>query len=288
MPGAPAWLPGTNIMVDVVDPNNNAMYGPNGDVVSAANVALGPLKVGLAFDRGAVTGKTVLAGVPGTPGSLPGFRTWNMGTQGLLTLGLDLGFARLNTLAMSPTATYNQTSLRDKMLGASIDIGSDALSLSAEVLGQSSFAFNDFAAGKASARVGAMNLFDTGIGLGLGMVAGNQMTMPALGAGAAAPTMNLLSGQAQYNSVGVMLKTPSLFVIPSLTLAAQNTMGSLAFSGPAIGSGLSIGTSFQLFGLPTLNAEYSLGKFDAGRDNVLWGSSPWSAEQIAINTNLKF
>jgi hypothetical protein len=287
--GAPAWLPGTNVIVDVVDPNNSHMYGPNGDLLSAANVGLGPLKVGLAFERGAVTGHTVLAGNPGAPASLPGFRTWNMGSQGLLTLGLDLGFARLNTLALSPAVTAGTTGLRDKTLGASIDIGSDALSLSGEVLGQSSFQFSDFAATKASARLGAMNLFDTGLGLGVGLVTGNTMAMPALG-GAAALNGNLFSGQANYTSMGVMLRTPAIFILPSLTVAAQNTVGGpgVAFSGSALGSGLTIGTSFPLFGLPTLNFEYSLGKFDVGRDNSLWGSAPWSAEQLAINTNIKF
>jgi hypothetical protein len=290
-PGAPAWLPGTNVIVDVVDANNDFSYGPNGDLLSAANVAVGPLKVGLAFDRGAITGKTVLSGNPGLPASLPGFRNWQAGSQGLLTLGLDLGFARLNTLAYTPTMTSTSSpSLRDKMLGASLDIGSDALSLTGEVIGQSSFAFSDYQATKASARLAAMNLMDTGIGLGVGMVTGDPAITPALGA--QAPQLgSLFSGAASYTSLGVMLKTPAIFVVPSFTVAAQNTIGTLGaagFSGNAIGSGLTLGTSFQLFGLPTLNAEYSLGKFNQGVDNTLWSNSPWSIEQIGISTNLKF
>jgi hypothetical protein len=229
--------------------------------------------------------------------------SWQQGSFGVITAGLDFGLARLQVLANSPVVTLGNTTLSDKVLGASLDLGSDALGLTAEVASTSNFAFQGLTATKGSVRLGSGNLFDTGFGAALGLVAGDN-GFGGLGGGnvaggattgqfpgAAGGATNLFAGQAGYHSWGLMLKTPAFFVIPSLTLAAQNTGTGLTPAGlgsTAFGSGATIQTDFQLFGLPTLTAEYSLAKFGTGADQTIWGSAPWTHEQLALRTQVKF
>ncbi|MFN7132330.1 MAG: hypothetical protein ACK4N5_09610, partial [Myxococcales bacterium] len=124
------------------------------------------------------------------------------------------------------------------------------------------------------------------------LVAGNVVGMSALGTAMPLGTNNLFQGTADYHSWGVMLKTPSFFIIPSLTLAAQNTGAGLnpaGLGGNTAASGASIQTDFNLFGLPTLTAEYSIGKFGPGGNQEIWNTSaPISHEQLAIMTKVKF
>jgi S-layer homology domain len=316
--GAPVWLPGTNVVVDLVDPNNSQAYEPTGNAISAAQANLGPLKVGFGVQRGALTGPYVQAGsitnpgagmAAGLPATVPGLMTWQQGSFGVITAGLDLGLARLQVLANSPVTTLGQTAVSDKVLAGSLDLGSDALGLTAEVATTSNFMFSGLNASKGSVRLGSANLFDTGFGLALGLVAGDNgfgglgannvsggfatgtaATFPAAGTGG---TSNLFAGGADYHSWGLMLKTPAFFIIPSLTLAAQNTgtglnPAGLGATSPSFASGATIQTDFQLFGLPTLTAEYSLGKFGTTGDQTIWGSSPWTHEQLALRTQVKF
>jgi hypothetical protein len=298
-------------VVDLVDPNNSQAFEPTGNLISAAQANLGPLKIGFGVQRGALTGPYVQPGSITNPGagfgaglasSVPGFLTWQQGSLAVLTAGLDLGMARLNFLADAPTTAWVSTGTRNKLVAASLDLGSDALGLTAEVAGATSWAFSDLSFQKGSLRLGSGNLFDTGFGLSLGLVAGNNGFggfgsnnvggMAPGGTGAFAPTANSLFNAPDYHSWGISLKTPAFFVIPSLTLAAQNTGTGLTPAGlggsMATASGATIQTDFQLFGLPTLTAEYSVGKFGTGGDQTLWGSSPWTNEQLGIRTMVKF
>ncbi|MNS15915.1 hypothetical protein D3C72_475550 [compost metagenome] len=310
--GAPIWLTGTNVLVDLVDPNNSQAFEPTGNLISAAQANLGPLKVGFGVQRGALTGPYVQGGsvtnpgaglAAGLPATVPGLMSWQQGSFGVITAGLDFGLARLQVLANSPVVTLGNTTLSDKVLGASLDLGSDALGLTAEVASTSNFAFQGLTATKGSVRLGSGNLFDTGFGAALGLVAGDN-GFGGLGGGnvaggattgsfpgSAGGATNLFAGQAGYHSWGLMLKTPAFFIIPSLTLAAQNTGTGLTPAGlgaTAFGSGATIQTDFQLFGLPTLTAEYSLAKFGTGADQTIWGSAPWTHEQLALRTQVKF
>lgn len=312
--GAPVWLTGTNVLVDLVDPNNSQAYEPTGNLISAAQANLGPLKIGFGVQRGALTGPYVQAGsitnpgagmTAGLPTTVPGLQTWQQGSFGVITAGLDLGLARLQVLANSPVLSLGNTATSDKMLGASLDLGSDALGLTAEVATTSNFMFSGLNASKGSLRLGSGNLFDTGFGVALGLVAGDNgfggmganNVSGGFASGAQYPaagtigTSNLFAGQADYHSWGLMLKTPAFFIIPSLTLAAQNAGTGLTPAGlgaTAFGSGATIQTDFQIFGLPTLTAEYSVGKFGTAGDQVIWGSSPWTHEQLAVRTQVKF
>lgn len=276
--GAVAWLPGTNVMVDVFDPNNSRRDLPTGDLLGTAEGRLGPVRLGLGVARGGLSGGVALAGMaPNVAGSIPAFMPWAMGDRLFGTVGLDFGMVRLNGALTSPSTTLGGGGFQDKTAGLALDVGSEALNFTAEVLGNASaLTFGDFRGTKGSVRLSSLNLFDSGFGLGLGAVTGNVGT-----------TGSLLAGQAEYTSYGAMLKTPSFFILPSLTLAAQNTTSGL-FGGGAIGSGLTIGGDLNLWGLPTLSAEYSLAKFGAGANNALWGSGAFDTHQLAVSTMVKF
>ena len=295
--GAPLWLPGTNVIVDLVDPNNASLYQPHGDLLSAGHVGLGPLRLGLGFHRGALAGPNVLSGISANAASLPQLTSWGLGSRATATVGLDLGMLRINGVATGPSGTGTNTGARDKWVGASVDLGSESLGLSAEVLGTSSLAFSDWAANRASLRLGMMNLFDTGFGLGLGYVAGNVATMAATPGSPImtfATARNPLFTQPAFHSVGAMLKTPSLFIIPSFTLAAQQSGGGAGTPGlfgalsAASGSGFTVQTEYQLFGLPALTIEYSRGKFGATGDQSLFGTSPFTHHQVGLATTVRF
>lgn len=291
--GAPLWLPGTNVIVDMVDPNNSQLYSPHGDVLSAGNVALGPLRVGLGFTRGAITGPILQGGTTAMAASFPSATTWNTGSRVIATVGVDAGPVRLNGVATTPTGTYNQAASRDKWIGGSLDVGGEQLGLSAEVLGNSDFAFAQYAASRASVRLGAMNILDTGFGLGLGYVSGNVVTMsgPAGGAMSFVNSGNSIFSAPHFNSLGGMLKTPSFFILPSITLAAQQAGGAggpMSATSAAISSGFTVQTEFPLFGLPAFTLEYSRGKFGATGDQSLFGAAPFSHDQVGIATTVRF
>jgi hypothetical protein len=300
--GAPLWLPGTNVIVDMVDPNNSSLYAPHGDLLSAGHLMLGPVRLGLGFNRGALAGPQVFAGaMGGTPGvpfsvsaaSLPQMMSWNGGSRVTGTAGLDLGLLRLNAVATGPSNTLTNTAQNDKWIGGSVDLGNEGLGLSYEILGTSSLAFAGYQPNRTSLRLGAMNILDTGFGLNFGWVAGNVATMTGAAGGPmsfAAPRNSLFSSP-DFNSIGAMLKTPSLFIIPSFTLAAQQSGGPgsmFSATSAAIGSGFTIQTEYQLFGLPALTIEYSRGKFGAGADQSLFGASPFTHDQVGLATTVRF
>ncbi len=294
--GAPLWLPGTNVIVDMVDPNNSSLYAPHGDLLSAGHAGLGPLRVGLGFHRGALSGPNVFSGISANAASLPQATTWGLGSKVTATVGLDLGLLRINGVATGPTGTSTTTSVKDKWIGASVDLGSESLGLSAEVLGNSSLAFSDWTANRASARLGLMNILDTGFGLGFGYVAGNVATMAGVPGQASmifAPPRNAagLFSAPDFHSVGAMLKTPSLFIIPSFTLAAQqsgSTGGMFgALSTPA-SSGFTVQTEYQFFGLPALTIEYSRAKFGTSGNESLFGTTAFTHDQVGLATTVRF
>lgn len=299
--GAPLWLPGTNVIVDMVDPNNSSLYAPHGDLLSAGHVNLGPLRVGLGFHRGALAGPNVLSGISATAASLPQVTSWNLGSRVTATAGLDLGLLRINGVMNTPTGTATATTVgsagqaaRDKWAGASVDLGSEQLGLTAEVLGTTSLAFSDWAANRASLRLGAMNILDTGFGLGLGYVAGNVATMTGVTGSQAmvfGASRSALSTQPDFHSMGAMLKTPSLFIIPSFTLAAQqsgNAGGLFGAASAASSSGFTVQTEYQFFGLPALTIEYSRGKFGTSGNESLFGAAPFTHDQVGLATQVRF
>ncbi|HEY9721170.1 MAG TPA: iron uptake porin [Oscillatoriaceae cyanobacterium] len=288
---APAWLPGTNVLVDVIDPNNSQAFAPTGNLLTTWGLTLGRVNLGLGFERGALASPYLMSGATtALPASIPGFQTWNAGSQAIATVGVDFGAAKLNLVGAGPALTYFNTSLNDKTLGAALDVGSEDLDLTLEALGNTSWT-SGLDATKLSARLSSMNIGDSGFGAGIGMVAGDVSPMPALGA-SFGNTRSLFAGQADYDSWGVELKTPALLVIPSFTIAAQNTGAGLGVAGlgsPSLASGLTIGTDLNLFSLPTLSLEYSQGKFNANQDNTLWNtSSAISDEQFTVSTKATF
>lgn len=278
--GAPLWLPGTNVIEDVLDPNNSSLLAPHGNWLTASRFALGPINVGLGYHRGALAGFGLFGGIAGLGDSLPAMQMWNTDGQAIATLGFNLAGARFNVLANSPGASVGDTQRNDKTFGASLDLGNDALNLSAEVLGTGSWGARDFAASKGSLRLGSSDIFGTGIGLSAGMVSGSLN----------GSRNNLLIGGADYTSLGLVMKTPALMMLPSVTVAAQNTGRGLALAGVngAISSGISVSTDVRLFGLPAINLEYSRAKFGATGDQSLWGPAGFSHDQLALGSTVKF
>lgn len=291
LPGAPVWLPGTDVLVDVIDPNNSQTYGATGNLLTTWGLNLGNVNLGLGFERGALSSPYLMPGATTTlPASIPGFETWNAGSQAIATANINFGVAQLDLVGKAPALTYFNTGLNDKTVGAALDVGSPDLDLTLEALGNTSWT-SGLDATKVSARLSSMDIGDSGFAAGIGMVAGDVSPMPALGA-SFANTRSLFAGQADYDSWGVMLKTPALLVIPSFTFAEQNTGAGLGVAGlgsASLASGLTISTDLNLFSLPKLRLEYSQGKFAAGRDNTLWNfASPISAEQFTVSTMASF
>jgi hypothetical protein len=219
--------------------------------------------------------------------------TWDTGSRVIGTVGIDAGPVRLNGVATTPTGTYASTSTRDKWIGGSLDLGGEQLGLTAEVLGNSDFTFSQFAASRASLRLGAMNILDTGFGLGLGYVSGNVVTMtgPAGGSMTFVNPGTSIFANPHFNSVGAMLKTPSFFIIPAITLAAQQAGGAggpVSATSAAISSGFTVQTELPLLGLPAFTVEYSRGKFGATGDQSLLGAAAFSHDQVGVATTVRF
>lgn len=290
--GAPVWLPGTQVIVDILDPNNSSLYGPHGDMLSSAQVPVGPVKFGLAFVRSGLSGPLLMGGAPIQAATLPAFTGWDVSSRAVGSVGYDAGFLRLNALVAAPTNGLDP-GLRNKSWGAGVDLGGEQLALSGEVLGVGSLNPGDWSSQRASLRLGSSNVFDLGLGAHVGWVGGHLLTPPS---GAGAASSNLSRGnvftQADFQSLGVAVKTPALFVIPSFTLAAQQTGAGTNGLGAAMGtpltSGITLQTELALFDLPALQLEYSRGKFGTQGAQGLFDLSPFTHDQVACSTRLAF
>ncbi|MFN7146278.1 MAG: M16 family metallopeptidase, partial [Myxococcota bacterium] len=124
--GAPIWFPGTNVIVDVLDPNNSQAWGPTGNLLSSANFMLGPVALGIGFQRGALSSPYLQPGATTAFGAtaLPGFQTWNMGSQAIATAGLNpamLG-ASLNVGQGDEAAWVSVDALTGEALAPSLDL----------------------------------------------------------------------------------------------------------------------------------------------------------------------
>lgn len=281
--GAPAWLPGTQVIVDLVDPNNSSLYGPHGDMLSSAQVPLGPVKFGLAFVRSGLSGPLLMGGAPIQAASLPAFTAWDVSSRAVGTVDYDAGFLRLNALVSTPTNGL-EPGMRNKSWAAGIDLGGEQMAISGEILGVGSLNPGDWSTQRASVRLGSSNLFDRGVGVHLGWVAGNLL--PPSTAAASVLT------QADFHSLGVAIKTPPLLIIPSFTIAAQQTGtgsgGPGAGFGTPLTSGITLQTELALFDLPALQFEYSRGKFGPQGPQGLFDSAPFSHDQLSCSTRLTF
>jgi hypothetical protein len=222
------------------------------------------------------------------------------------TLGADFGFVRAQLAAKSAESLASNLGTPDKTVTGTVDIGTDALGLSLQAVGRTAFT-GDFALSRGSVKLASNDLFGTGFGLGLGLNSGVALA-PGVAAGAYDPTAtagrSLLQGPsgADYNSYGLYLRIPGFSIIPSLTLAAQQTGSPAAgvalksadpgFFGPTIASGLSAQAEIQLFQLPRMVLEYSSGKFDpitAASDNALLNNNSYvSHEQLTLQMVVPF
>ena len=292
--GAPVWLPGTQVIVDILDPNNSSLYGPHGDMLSSAQLNAGPVKFGLAVVRSGLSGPLLMGGAPINAASLPAFTRWDVSSRAVGSVGLDAGFLRLNALVAAPTNGLDP-GLRNKSWGAAVDLGGEALALSGEVLGGGSVNPADWGSQRASVRLGSSNLFDLGFGAHLGWVAGHLLT-PQTGAPSSSPANVAPRGsvfnQADFQSLGMAFKTPSLFVIPSVTLALQQTGASGNRPGDVLSaplsSGITLQTELALFDLPAIQIEYSRGKFGTQGGQGLLDAAPFSHDQVSCSTRLTF
>ncbi|MEB3285736.1 MAG: S-layer homology domain-containing protein [Candidatus Sericytochromatia bacterium] len=289
--GVPAWLPGTGVVADILDPNNSSLYAPHGDILSSARFVTGPVNFGLALSRSGLSGPLFMGGTPIAAGSLPALAIWQNSPRAVGTLGLDYGMLHLRGLITGPT-DQPDFATRNKAWAAGIDLGEESLALSAEILGQGSFNPSDIAPQRASLRLGSSNLFDLGLRGHLGWVSGQLLS-----AGSNATNPGTVAGksiftQADYQSLGIAIQTPPLFIIPSVTIAMQQTGGGIigpgaVFSSP-INSGVTVQTALQLFELPEIQLEYSRGKFGTQEKQGIFDASPFSHDQLSCSTRLTF
>lgn len=255
------WLPGTDVAVQALDPNATQAVAPLGSLTAAASGDAGPFSLGVGVYQPGVAGRNVgrLAAL-GYPASLNGPELYNNGSRMVASLGADFGFLRAQLAAKTPSLTEGLDQFNKTVTGT-VDLGSDALGLNVQGVAATSFTGN-FVPSRVSAKLASNDLFGTGFGLGLGTNLGTVLN--TTGSTFVAPTggRSLMQGLGgiDYGSYGLYLRIPGFSILPSLTLAAQQTAGP-GFSG-TIASGLTAQADVQLFDLPRIQVEYSSGKFN--------------------------
>jgi hypothetical protein len=284
------WLPGTDVALQSLDPNATQAIFPRSSFTAAASGDAGPFNLSVGVYQPGVAGRDLgrLAAL-GYPASLPGPETYTMGSRMLAALGADFGYVRAQVAAKAPGSFAQGLDQLDKTLTGTLDIGSDALGLSLQGVANTSFT-GSFLPDRVSAKLASNDLFGTGFGLGLGT---NLGTVVGLGTNNlfTAPTGNrsLMQGMSgiDYGSYGLYLRIPGFSIIPSLTLAAQQTAGP-GFSG-TIASGLTAQAEVQLLELPRMQVEYSSGKFNPGTNNGLLDNTSFiSNEQLTAQMVIPF
>lgn len=289
--GAAWWLPGTDVALQALDPNATQGVFPRTNGTVAATGAAGPFRASLAYYQPGLAGRDASRlGALGYAASLPQPEAATGPSRMIAQVGGDFGPVRLNLAAKTPGSFLGGYGDFNKTLTASVDVGDDALGLNVQAVSRTAFT-GQFAPTGASATLASSDLFGTGFGLGLGANVGSVLDtrLDASQAVYPAAAKSLLQGTAgiDYGSYGLYLKVPGFSILPSLTFAAQQTAG--AGFGTTVASGFTAQADLQLFGLPRMQAEYSLGKFAAGADNgLLNNASGFTHTQLALQMVVPF
>jgi hypothetical protein len=293
---APAWwLPGTDVVLQNLDPNATQGVYPRSNYSAVASGEAGPFNASIAVTHPGVAGRDAARlTANGYPMALPQPEDYMQGARMLAAVGGDFGFVHAQIAAKSPGTLASNLGTQDKTVTGTVDVGSDAMGLSLQAVSRTAFNGN-FAPSNASLTLASNDLFGTGFGLGLGANAGTlfDTSLSAANNGAFVPAtagkslLNGLSG-ADYLSYGLYLRLPGFSIFPNLAIAAQQT-GAGGFTGNMIGSGVTLQADVQLFQLPKLQVEYSFGKFDTGSDNSLLNQQSFiTNEQLSAQMVLPF
>ncbi|MEB3329645.1 MAG: iron uptake porin [Candidatus Sericytochromatia bacterium] len=289
--GAPVWLAGTSPTADWVDPANSSLYAPHGSLLAAGHGLIGPVRLGLGLSRGVLSGPLMQGGTPLTAASLPGLPTWADGTRATATAGAELGPLSVSAVASGGSDRGLEPAARNKLLGASFDLGDEALSLAGEFLAFGSLTPGDWSPGRASLRLGSSDLLGLGLGAHVGWLAGQVAPLTPGASGTPEFTRRAVAGHwSEFDSLGLVLRTPALFILPSVTLAFQQTGlggGPTAALSRATASGFTLQTDLSLFNWPQVTASWSRGKFGTGPQGLL-DAAPFTHDQLAISTGVKF
>lgn len=293
--GAAVWQPGTETAIDFVDPNNSKLYGAQGDVLATTQFVSGPLRFGLGFTRGGLSGPLLQGGTTLTASSLPAFAQWDQPSRMVAAAAFDGGIARLHALTSAPNGTWLDPSARNRFAAAGFELGGEALALTGEWLAQGALSPTSWASHRAALRLGSSNLLDTGVGLHLGWLSGHLASLtPSLARPGLIEFTTRPNGPTQpdFQSLGLLVRTPAVLIIPSFTLALQQTGGGPDGLNGALqtpfASGLTLQTELALFDLPALQFEYSRGKFGLGSPQGLFSAAPFTHDQLALSTGLTF
>jgi hypothetical protein len=259
------WLPGTDVVLQNLDPNATQGVYPRSNYTVAASGEAGPFNASIAVTHPGVAGRdSARLFANGYPASLPQPEDYMQGSRMLAAVGGDFGMVHAQIAAKSPGTLASNLGTQDKTVTGTVDVGSDAMGLSLQAVSRTAFNGN-FAPTNASATLASNDLFGTGFGLGLAANAGTlydtSLATGSFVAGTAGKSLlNGLSG-ADYLSYGLYLRLPGFSIFPNLVIAAQQT-GQGGFTGNMLASGVTLQADVQLFQLPKLQVEYSFGKFD--------------------------
>lgn len=292
------WLPGTDVANQALDPNATMPVFPRTNMSAVYAQDAGPFNLAVAAYMPGVTGRSLdrLAQL-NYPSSFAGYETYGSGMRMLTALGADFGMVRAQLAAKTPGTFAGGFGDHNKTVTGTVDLGSEALGLRLEAVSHTAFTGN-FLLDRAAMTLGSNDLFGTGFGLGLGLNAGTAVStvLQAPNSTFLTPAggRSLLQGTAgmDWASYGLTLRFPGFSIFPTFGFAAQQTAG--PGFGETIASGLTLQTEMQLFQLPAIRLEYSMGKFDplpagGGADNGLMDQSTQvSHEQLSAQFVLPF
>lgn len=287
--GRMPWNPGINVARDLLDPNSVDPINTGAAPGLVLDSTWGPVDVGFGYNHG-----TPGASAVGALGTLPDAFPIIAGPVGsgysVFRLGTDLGLARLGLYGRADNTALGRltsASPTGKGWGASLDLGSEKLGLQlgwAEMT--RSFSISGFPYfNEGSVALVTNNLFGS-LEFGVATKFGN--------AGGVAPTAGPLVPGLGYNwtSTGGYVRFPGFSIIPSITLAAQQS-GSDIWS-TNYGTGLTAIVGFQPSpALPVVTVQYDQGKFYGSAaapvgTNALFGGDAQSHDQVIVGTSLSF
>lgn len=263
-----AWLMGTNVALETIDPNSSFCNFPAPALALVHQQKLGSWSLALATQNGTWGALPARAHDPAQakglylPLNFPEATPQHQGYS-LAVVENDLGVVRFQ----GAVRANNQTMATEGIAATSltVDARQEAWSASLSLAGKQA-------------------PLDT---LG-GYVWAKDLA--GFGLGAAVKSNGLALRQASpfaYVSYGPMLRTPALPWLPSFTLSVQQTNGK---TGNALAAGYSLETALKLHpDLPAIGLEYSAGKFDPSRPNeLLSAGSPVTHQLVGVFTTFAF
>ncbi len=288
--GRVGWNPGINVVQDLLDPNSVDPINSGAAPSVVLDASLGPVDVGVGYNHGTPGASTVgaLANLPDTFPIVAG----PVGSgYSLLRLATDMGPARLGLYGRADNTALGRLTggaSTGKGWGATLDLGSEALGLQlgwAEM--DRTFSTTNLPYfNEGTIALVTNNLFGS-LEFGLATKFGN--------AGGLSPTASPRLPGLGYNwtSTGGYVRFPGFSILPSITLAAQQSgsdVGSKNF-----GSGLTAIVGFQPNpALPVVMVQYDQGKFYGTSeaptgDNALFGTAnKQSHDQVIVGTSVSF